>query len=68
MQKVTDPTERGRQADEMQRILVEDAPMLWLANIPAEYAIRSDIRGFTFLQDGLVWFYPLHRQTAGSIR
>lgn len=56
-----DPDARQVLADEMQEIMVGEAPLLWLANIPLEYALRSDIKDFTFMQDSLLWFYPLKR-------
>ena len=61
LQVVFDPEPRQNLADEMQQILVDDAPFLWLANIPIEYNLRSDIEGFVFMQDSLLWFYPLFR-------
>ncbi len=56
-----EPEARQKLSDEMQQIMVEDAPQLWLANIPIEYNLRSDIEGFVFMQDSLLWFYPLSR-------
>lgn len=61
LQVVFEPEARQKLADEMQQILVDDAPFLWLANIPIEYVLRSDVEGFVFMQDSLLWFYPLHR-------
>jgi peptide/nickel transport system substrate-binding protein len=52
---------RTAMANQLQEILVNDAPFLWLANIPLDYVLRSDIQGFTFMQDSLLWFYPLKR-------
>ncbi len=56
-----DPEARQKLTDEVQQIMVDDAPILWLANIPIEYNLRSDLDGFVFMQDSLLWFYPLHR-------
>ena len=61
LQVVFDPIERQKLADEEQQILVDDAPDLWLANVPIEYSMRSDLGGFVFMQDSLLWFYPLFR-------
>jgi len=61
LQVATDPKEIQKQADEMQQILNDDLPYLWLANIPIDYAQRSSLKGFTFMQDSLLWFYPLQR-------
>jgi peptide/nickel transport system substrate-binding protein len=52
---------RTAMANELQEMLVNDAPFLWLANIPLDYVLRSDIQGFTMMQDSLLWFYPLKR-------
>lgn len=61
LQEEFDPVERKQLTDEMQQILVGDAPQLWLANIPIEYNLRTDIEGFVFMQDSLLWYYSLHR-------
>lgn len=61
LQVVFDPAERQKLADEEQQILVDDAPFLWLANVPIEYNLSSKLEGFVFMQDSLLWFYPLHR-------
>ena len=61
LQVVFDPEERQKLADEEQQILVDDAPFLWLANVPIEYNLSSDLDGFVFMQDSLLWFYPLFR-------
>ncbi|MBN1318744.1 MAG: ABC transporter substrate-binding protein [Anaerolineales bacterium] len=56
-----DPVKRQVLADEFQKIIVTESPVLFLANIPIEYNIRSDIGGFVFMQDSLLWFYNLYR-------
>ena len=56
-----DPEPRQKLVDELQQIMVDDAPQLWLANIPLEYNLRSNIEGFVFMQDSLLWYYPLYR-------
>lgn len=56
-----DPVERKKLEDEAQQILVDDAPDLYLANIPIEYSLNSNLEGFVLMQDSLLWFYPLHR-------
>lgn len=56
-----DPVERQKLADEAQYIIINDAPMLWLANLPLEYPLKSNIEGFVLMQDSLLWIYPLHR-------
>ncbi len=61
LQVTFEPAARQKLADEMQQILVGDAPFLWLANIPLDYALRANVGGFTFMQDSLVWLYPLKR-------
>jgi len=61
LQYVFDPVERQKLADESQEIFIEDAKDLWLANIPIEYNLNSNLEGFVFMQDSLLWFYPLHR-------
>ena len=61
LQVVFDPVERKKLVDEEQQILVDDAGELRLANIPIEYNLSSNLEGFVFMQDSLLWFYPLHR-------
>ena len=57
-----DPVERQKLADEAQYIIINDAPFLWLANVPLEYALNSNIEGFVLMQDGLVWFHSLRHK------
>lgn len=59
---VTDPKEIKRLTSRWQQILVEDAASLWIANVPAQYAMRDDIEGFTFTIDTGWWFYSLRKK------
>lgn len=61
LQGVLTDDEKTQLWDELQQIIVDDAPELWLANIPIEYVLRSDIDGFVFMQDSLLWYYSLYR-------
>ena len=61
LQVVFDPVERKKLVDEVQQILVEDVPEIGLADIPIEYCLSSNLEGFVFMQDSLLWLYPLHR-------
>lgn len=45
-------------------LVVDAAPMLWLANADFTLALREDISGYTHHPDGLLWFATLER-TAG---
>ena len=57
-----DPVERQKLADVAQYIIINDAPMLWLANVPLEYPLNSNIEGFVLMQDSLLWLYPLRHR------
>ncbi len=61
LQVVFDPVERKKMVVEIDQIIVDDAPLLWLADIPIEYCLNSNLEGFVFMQDSLLWFHPLHR-------
>ncbi|MBA7515937.1 putative D,D-dipeptide-binding periplasmic protein DdpA [subsurface metagenome] len=61
LEVVLDPVERKKLLDEVLQILDDDAPHLWLADIPVEYCLNSNLNGFVFLEDSLFWFYPLQR-------
>jgi peptide/nickel transport system substrate-binding protein len=54
--------ERQKLASQFQRIVVEDAISLWLANVPVDYAMRDDVSNFIFQEDALIWFHPLRRR------
>lgn len=58
-----DPADRQKLADEFQSILADDMPELLLANIPIEYLLNSNLEGFVFMQDSLVWFHSLRRRS-----
>jgi len=62
---VTLDTERKAElAAEYQRLLIEDAPALYVAEMPFEIAMRDDIQGYVQLPDNLLWYYPLYRGEA----
>ena len=42
-------------------LVVDAAPMLWLANADFTLAVREDIGGYTHHPDGLLWFATLER-------
>ncbi len=42
-------------------LVVDAAPMLWLANADFTLAVREDISGYTHHPDGLLWFATLER-------
>ncbi len=58
-----DPTRKAELAQEYQTILIEDAPALYLAEMPFEIAMREDIQGYVQLPDNLLWYYPLYRDS-----
>jgi peptide/nickel transport system substrate-binding protein len=56
-----DPERKAELAQEYQRILIDDAPVLYAAEMPFEIAMREDIQGYVQLPDNLLWYYPLYR-------
>jgi peptide/nickel transport system substrate-binding protein len=58
-----DPERKAELAVEYQRILIEDAPALYVAEMPFEIAMRDDIHGYVQLPDNLLWYYPLYRES-----
>ena len=61
IQIVFDPVERKKLVTEANRILCDGMPNLYLAEIDIEYCLKSDIKGFVFMQDGLLWYHSLYR-------
>jgi peptide/nickel transport system substrate-binding protein len=49
-------------ADEYQQILIEDAPVLYLAQTNFQLATRADITGYEHGPDNILWYYPLKRE------
>jgi peptide/nickel transport system substrate-binding protein len=56
-----DPERKAELAAEYQRLLIDDAPALYVAEMPFEIAMREDIMGYVQLPDNLLWYYPLYR-------
>ncbi len=56
-----DPDQKAALAADYQRILIDDAPALYVAEMPFEIAMRQDIMGYVQLPDNLLWYYPLYR-------
>jgi hypothetical protein len=46
----------------MQRLIIDDAPTLMLAETNLELAVRDNIEGYVHLPDNLLWYYPLKRK------
>ena len=57
-----DPDRKAELAKDYQRILNEDAPALYAAEMPFEIAMRDNIEGYIQLPDNLLWYYPLYRK------
>ncbi len=57
-----DPERKAELAAEYQRILIDDAPAMYVAEMPFEIAMRDDIKGYVQLPDNLLWYYPLYRE------
>ncbi len=49
-------------AREYQSIIGDEAPQLYLADMPFEIAMRDDIHGYVQLPDNLFWYWPLYRE------
>jgi peptide/nickel transport system substrate-binding protein len=59
------PEDQARKAEltkEMQRLIIDDAPTLMLAETNLELAVRDNIEGYVHLPDNLLWYYPLKRK------
>jgi len=48
-------------AQEYQRIVIDDAPVLYLAQTNFQLATRDDITGYQQGPDNILWYYPLAR-------
>jgi peptide/nickel transport system substrate-binding protein len=51
-------------AEEYQRIVIDDAPVLYLAQTNFQLAMRDDIGGYQQGPDNILWYYPLSRTTS----
>lgn len=49
-------------AEQYQKIVIDDAPLLYLAQINFQLAVRSDIAGYQQGPDNILWYYSLSRQ------
>ncbi len=59
--KPEDLARKNELTTKMQRIIIEDAPTLMLAETNLELAMRDNIEGYVHLPDNMLWYYPLHR-------
>ena len=57
-----DPAHKAELAETYQKLLITDAPVLYLAELPFEIAMRDEIHGYVQLPDNLLWYYPLYRK------
>jgi peptide/nickel transport system substrate-binding protein len=57
-----DTDRKAELAKDYQRILIADSPVIAIADMPFEIAMRDDIEGYVQLPDNLLWYYPLHRK------
>ena len=57
-----DPARKAKLAETYQKLLITDAPVLYLAELPFEIAMRDEIHGYVQLPDNLLWYYPLYRK------
>lgn len=54
-----DPEERKQQLYEIQRLIVEDAPMCFIADTGSHKALRANLEGFAWYPDSGVRYYEL---------
>jgi peptide/nickel transport system substrate-binding protein len=59
--KPEDQERKSELTTEMQRIIIDDAPTLMLAETNLELAMRDNIEGYVHLPDNMLWYYPLRR-------
>jgi peptide/nickel transport system substrate-binding protein len=56
-----DRAQKEALAEEYQRIVIDDAPVLYLAQTNFQLATRDDISGYQQGPDNILWYYPLTR-------
>jgi peptide/nickel transport system substrate-binding protein len=56
-----DRVEKEALSKDYQRIVIEDAPVLYLAQTNFQLAVRDDITGYQQGPDNILWYYPLAR-------
>lgn len=57
-----DRTQKQVLAEQYQKVLIDDAPVLYLAQTNFQLAARSDITGYSQGPDNILWYYPLSRK------
>ena len=57
-----DPAKKADLAEQYQKILIADSPVICIVDMPFEIAMRDDVEGYIQLPDNLLWYYPLHRK------
>jgi peptide/nickel transport system substrate-binding protein len=60
--KPEDLAKKAELTREMQRLIIDDAPTLQLAEVNLELAVRDNIEGYVHLPDNLLWYYTLKRK------
>lgn len=57
-----DRTQKQQLAEQYQKILIDDAPVLYLAQTNFQLATSDDITGYEQGPDNILWYYPLKRK------
>jgi ABC-type transport system substrate-binding protein len=60
--KPEDREQKGQLTQEVQKLIIADAPVLYLAEPNFNLAMRDDIEGYVHLPDNLLWYAPLRRR------
>jgi peptide/nickel transport system substrate-binding protein len=57
-----DREQREQLCKQVQKLIIEDAPVLYLAEPNFNLAMRDNIEGYVHQPDNLLWYYPLRRK------
>lgn len=60
--KPEDLGKKNEYTTEMQRLIIDDAPVLMLGEVNLELAMRDNIEGYMHLPDSMLWYYMLRRK------
>jgi peptide/nickel transport system substrate-binding protein len=57
-----DREQKAQLSKQVQRLIIDDAPVLYLAEPNFNLAVRDDIEGYVHQPDHLLWYAPLRRK------
>lgn len=66
LRRPQDREQKDRLCQQAQKLIIDDAPVLYLAEPNFNLAMRDDIEGYVQQPDNLLWYAPLRRRGNGG--